>query len=221
MIGYLRGQVLDNTDGRMIVVLGSGGAGDGAVGYAVTVPNSPSYIGFTPGKPAELFVHTHVREDALDLYGFATRLEKDLFLTLLGVTGIGPKGAIGILSKVEPSLLVQAILDGDKDSLTSIPGIGKKTAERVVLELQDPLRKKMEAGGLRDLHPAGAVARPRDLPQNRAAGGSVVTDAKAALIGLGYRETEVTALLNRVMAEAETPPARAEDLVRTALRQLV
>ncbi len=207
---------MEYAEGRLLLAVGEG------VGYTVTVPQGPSYISVQAGKAAEFFVYTHVREDALDLYGFRTRSEKDVFLTLLSVNGIGPKLALAILSGAEAGPLVRAILEGDKDFLTRIPGVGKKTAERVVLELADPLRKKIESGALADprlerrtARPAGAQARPEP-----AGAASVVRDAREALVGLGYRELDVTALLDRVMDEMEPPPARAEELIRTALKRL-
>lgn len=226
MIGYLRGEILENSDGKLILLAGTRESG-GSVGYSVFVPQSPNYLDCIPGKVIELFVHTHVREDALDLYGFCSRLEKELFLTLLSVNGIGPKGALGMLSKVNPEELVQAVLEKDKDALTQVPGIGKKTAERVVMELADPLRKKVEAGLLGGMRPgrSGAKKGQQELQMDRASGASslppIFQDAKAALVGLGYREQDVTVLLNRVLAETETPPKKAEDLVRVALRQLL
>jgi Holliday junction DNA helicase RuvA len=228
MIGYLRGEILENLDGKMIVTVSSSGMGGGAIGYAVQVPQSATYGGLGPRKPIELFVHTHVREEALDLYGFASRFEKEIFLTLLSVNGIGPKGALGILSRVEPESLVQAIVDGDREALTQVPGIGKKTAERVVLELGDQVRKKVESGlwlsRTAGLAASGATsAAGAGLPggASRSRPSAIIGDAKAALVNLGYREAEVTVLLNRLLQEAETPPSRAEELVRTALRQLV
>jgi Holliday junction DNA helicase RuvA len=215
MIGYLRGIVLDHQDGKVVLTVGDA---QGAIGYAVNVPLAASYLGLIPGNPTELFVHTHVREDALDLYGFATKLEKDLFLTLLTVNGIGPKGALGILSKIEPQTLISAILSGDKESLTQIPGIGKKTAERVVMELADPLRKKAESGafGARTTAPKKAAQKDGVDTSEMA----LIRDAKSALMSLGYREQEIGALLNQVLNEAETPPKKAEDLIRSALRAL-
>lgn len=218
MIGYLRGKILEHADGKMTIGVG----GDVAcVGYVVSVPQSPEYLRFVSGGSAELFVHTHVREDALDLYGFATAAEKALFLTLLGVNGIGPKMALNTLSKVDSQTLIDSILGKDADALVQIPGIGKKTAERIVLELADPLRKKLESGLLVKPTPghaaradgAGATVVPRSSAS------SAVREAKEALLGLGYREQEVLGLLNRVMEEAGTP-RRTEDLVRTALQRL-
>jgi Holliday junction DNA helicase RuvA len=222
MIGYLRGQVMECLDGRLLLAVGPA---ESAVGYSVTVPQGPSYLSVQAGKPAELFVYTHVREDALDLYGFRTKSEKDVFLTLLTVNGIGPKLALAILSGAEAGPLVRAILEGDKDFLTRIPGVGKKTAERVVLELADPLRKKIESGLLADPRLERRASARSGTAKPEAAGAasaavSIVKDAREALVGLGYRELEVTALLNRVMDEMEPPPARAEELIRTALKQL-
>lgn len=218
MIGYLKGRILEHQDGKMLVAV-SGGGDEGAVGYQVTIPHSPSYGAYLPGKLVELFVYTHVREDQLDLYGFTDRLEKDLFMTLLSVNGIGPKGAMSILSAAEPETLVGAILNGDKDSLTKIPGIGKKTAERVVLELGDTVRKKFDSGaygGSAARSGTGATAKPVQLslkPEN-----ALVRDAKDALIGLGYREQDTLSVLNQIMKEHA--PKRVEDLIRTALQQL-
>ncbi len=210
MIGYIRGEVLENSDGKMLVLTG---AKDCGVGYAVSVPSSAFYLSIPAGKSLDLFIHTHVREDALDLYGFCTRAEKELFLTLTSVSGIGPKSALGILSGAEPAQLIQAILQGDKAFLTQVPGIGKKTAERVILELTDPLKKKVEAGVLSQ--PAGAQAR--------ASGDSALLEAKSALIGLGYREQDISGLLDRVFAGTQAPSSgwKVEDLVRTALRQMI
>jgi Holliday junction DNA helicase RuvA len=214
MLGYLRGQVLSTpseNDGK--ITLGIGAPETGIVGYSVHVPRNTQYELILAGKVIELFVHTHVREDQLDLYGFSTKSEKDLFLTLLSVNGIGPKGALSILSGADTAQLVQAIVDGDKALLTKIPGIGKKTAERMVLELADSLRKKMELS-------------PQPISKKTQAGGaqvalqpSVMKDARDALVGLGYRETDVSSLLSKVFAEFDTPP-KTEDLIKTALRQL-
>jgi Holliday junction DNA helicase RuvA len=224
MLGYLRGEILDHADGKLLVGVQTGTNGS-SVGYLVNIPQSPAYVGFVPGKVVELFLHTHVREDALDLYGFASKVEKEIFLTLLGVTGIGPKGAIGILSKIEPSQLIQAILDGDKDSLVQIPGIGKKTAERVVLELGDTVRKKITAGSLGDAARTVTVGK-RSEPELQVVGAKKVSsvilqESKAALLGLGYREQEVTALLNEVFSKSDQEFTRTEDVIKSALRHMV
>lgn len=226
MIGYLRGEILDSSDGRLIIGIQTGSSSD-RIGYAVTVPQSPAYLGWVQGKSIELFIHTHVREDALDLFGFASKAEKEVFLALLSVTGIGPKGAIGILSKIQPVDLVQAILNGDKDALTQLPGIGKKTAERVVLELADPIRKKMAAGVLLESYESALQGKKKGGAEAGSTAGlnastfPIFQEAKAALMGLGYREQEVTTLLKQVITEAQTPITRTEDLVKHALRRWV
>lgn len=215
MIGYLRGQVLENRDGRMIVSMATGDSG--AVGYLVSVPQSAAYGAHAAGRPVELFVYTHVREDALDLYGFATQPEKELFLMLLSVNGIGPRGALGILSSLDSERLVTAILEGDKLTLTKIPGVGKKTAERVVLELADSLRKKIQAGQFTEGRAHGGAVRPPSTPSFEKP--TAVRDAHQALIGLGYREQDVVTLLERAV-ESNPGALKAEDLVRTALQRL-
>src|SRR5690349_763374 len=99
MIGYLNGEVLEHSDGKLLVTVGDRQT-SGAVGYLVSVPQNPAYASLGPGQRTELFIYTHVREDALDLFGFQTSSEKNLFCVLLEVNGIGPKSALNILSKV-------------------------------------------------------------------------------------------------------------------------
>ena len=180
-----------------------------------------------PGKSGHFYIYTHVREDALDLYGFASRAEKELYLTLLSVTGIGPKGALGILSRGEWGDIIDCIVRGDKEALTQMPGIGKKTAERVVLEIADTLRKKLEAGAFgktQSARTSTGTAISQTMGNTTSGSNSansdsaILRDAKAALIGLGYREQDIAQKLQRVMSESEV--TRAEELIRTALRQL-
>lgn len=232
MLGYLKGKILENSDGKLIVITGAPDA-DSAVGYAVTVPAGASYLDFQPGSVHELFLYTHVREDSLDLYGFRTRSEKELFLTLLNVNGIGPKVGMSILSSTDPASLLEAILEGDKASLTRIPGIGKKTAERVVLELADPLRKRVEQGGFREwMHKGSGAVSAKGITSAKATGEKpsnlssvgVYREATDALIGLGYREIDIQFVFKKIREEKEkandfTPP-RLELIIRTALQQL-
>jgi Holliday junction DNA helicase RuvA len=144
-------------------------------------------------------------------------MEKDLFLTLLSVNGIGPKGALSILSGSEPSQLVQAIINGDKELLTKIPGIGKKTAERVLLELAEPLRKKMDQAQMGfPAGPTGATSKDASSPSGSKS--QTLRDTLSALVGLGYRENEVMPVISRALAESQS--AKTEDLIKLALRQL-
>ena len=165
VIAHLRGRILEKQPTRVIVEAGG-------VGYDVAVPLSTFYVLGEPGAEVALRIHTHVREDALALYGFATSLELDLFERLIGISGIGPKLALAVLSGIEPADLVGAIERADVARLTAIPGVGKKTSERIVLELKDrlPRAQAVEPGGRRRVR---RVRRLRD-------------DLLSALMNLGY-----------------------------------
>ena len=165
MIAYLRGRILEKHPNRLIVDVSG-------VGYDVFVPLSTFYGLGEPGAELTLRIHTHVREDALTLYGFATVLEQDLFERLIGVSGIGPKLALAVLSGMEPPELVRAIERGDVARLTSIPGVGKKTSERIVLELKDRLPRVPAAAIEAGVRPAG--------------GPDLRDDVLSALVNLGY-----------------------------------
>ena len=132
MISFLHGQLVEALPTQVTVDVQG-------VGYEVHVPLSTFYGLGEPGAAVSLRVHTHVREDALSLYGFATALELQIFERLIAVSGIGPKLALAVLSGIEPADLVAAVRDGDVARLTAIPGIGRKTAERIGLELKDRL----------------------------------------------------------------------------------
>ena len=197
MIGMLRGQLLRAEPD--LVVLDVGG-----VGYQLRVPLSTFYVLDQKGLGTEcvLEVHTHVRDDALELFGFQEAGEKQLFEKLIAVSGIGPRLALAILSGMPPADLSQAILNADVARLTRIPGVGKKTAERLVLELKD----KMEGLGLAPA-PAKAKARKSDLRQ----------DVVAALVNLGYRERDAE---QAVSSSSESNEASFQDLLREALAKL-
>ena len=223
MIGYLRGQILENEDGK--ILLGVGEPTSGMVGYSVTVPHNAEYLHFLPSETLELFIYSHVREDAFDLYGFKVKSEKLLFLTLLTVSGIGPKSALNILSHGTPRGLIDAILQKDLAYLTGIPGLGKKTAERMVVELRDSVQKKIDAGlfgstpsAHKNLADGGATKGTPPVESSPFA--AIFNDAKGALMGLGYRESEALGLLNQALAQFDPAPEKAEDLIRGALRQI-
>lgn len=217
MIGYLNGKILEIQDGRAVVIPSGSG-----IGYAVALPASIRYSELHPGANIALYVHSHIREDAFDLYGFMTRDEKEIFLTLLTVNGIGPKGALGILSKVEIATLVRAILEEDQASLTEIPGIGKKTAERVVVELRDSLRKKAENGLLpvEWMSAAASVGAASAKPGSAAFAAAAFREAKDALVGLGYRENEIVQTLKRIQDSDSSEAVRTEQVVKQALKEL-
>lgn len=196
MIAFLRGQLFDKQPNRIVVDVGG-------VGYDVAVPLSTFYGLGDPGSAIALRIHTHVREDALLLYGFATRLEQDLFERLISVSGIGPKLALAVLSGMEPADLMRAIERADLARLTGIPGVGKKTAERIVLELKDRLPRTPGA----DLAP-GAPAEPSALRD----------DVLSALMNLGYhRPLAEKAVESAIKA---TPDGDFERTLKQALRDL-
>ncbi len=187
MIGRLTGRVVhEEPDAIVLDVQG--------VGYEVTVP-----LGTTGRAPrtdaglVTLVVHTHVREDALALFGFASETDRIAFRTLIGISNVGPKTAITVLSVLPAEELARAVTSGDLGRLTSIPGVGKKTAERLVLELKDKLASKVNVVG------GPAELSPRAKPSGQS---DVLHDA---LVRMGYRPVEadraVTALADRVEAQ--------------------
>ena len=169
MIALLRGTVIEKQPQRLVVDVNG-------VGYEVLVPLSTYFDAADAGSPAPvtLHVHTHVREDALQLFGFASKFELDLFTRLIGISGIGPKLALAVLSGIEAAELVKAVRTQNIARLTSIPGVGKKTAERIGLELKDRLPATLGA--------PGDAAGPAPLSAND----QVRADLLAALSTLGY-----------------------------------
>jgi holliday junction DNA helicase RuvA len=196
MIGSLRGMLLDRTT-RGEVVVECGG-----VGYRATVPVRVLADLGELGSPVFLHVHTHVREGALDLFGFASRDERECFEALLGAHGVGPALALAILAVHTPTTLRRAVADGDGEAFTLVPGVGKKTAARLLLELQSRLDV---VGPDLDLTSAGHGGNGLDAR----------ADLRAALAELGYGPDEVREVLR------DLPPEGAvEDLLRQALRLL-
>jgi Holliday junction DNA helicase RuvA len=196
VIAFLRGRILDKQPNRLTVDVNG-------VGYDVAVPLSTFYGLGEAGAEVSLRVHTHVREDAIALFGFASRLEQELFERLIAISGIGPKVALAVLSGIEPAELTRAIERADLARLTAIPGVGKKTAERIVLELKDRLPRAPVApaavGGVRD---AGVL---RD-------------EVLSALVNLGYhRPLAEKAVESAVKA---TPDGNFERTLKQALREL-
>ncbi len=192
MIARLNGKVLEKHPNRVIVDVNG-------VGYDVQVPLSTFYGVGDPGAPISLRIHTHVREDQLALYGFAADLELIMFEKLIAVSGIGPKLALSVLSGIEPRDLAGAIQRNDLARLTAIPGVGKKTAERICVELRDRLPKTIDA----------APASPAD---------SMREDLISALSNLGYHRQAIDKVLDRLPDSKDEP--RFEDVLRAALKDL-
>lgn len=197
MIGFLEGILKQKSPDSIILDVNG-------VGYHVTVPLSTFYDLPDLGQTAALYIHTYLRDDALQLYGFKTPAEKELFLHLLTVNGVGPRLAVTILSGLNAEALREVILRHDQQRLRNIPGVGKKIAERIFLELRDRLGIKEERGVVTAQGPANSGAYP---------------DALSALVNLGYRPGEAEKALRRVQEQngADLP---LERLLREALRVL-
>jgi holliday junction DNA helicase RuvA len=198
MIAHLSGKLLSKQPNQVIVDVNG-------VGYEVNIPVSTFYEVGEIGASVQLQIYTHVREDTLALFGFKTEKEKLVFEYLTSISGVGPKLGITILSGMPVDELVLAIRQSNLARLTSIPGVGKKTAERLVVELRDKLLKLQAAA----LEPASWVA-PISQQQE---------DVISALVNLGYSKPLAEKAVQRVITDADGEPA-FEELLRKALRQL-
>ncbi|HEX6974809.1 MAG TPA: Holliday junction branch migration protein RuvA [Vicinamibacterales bacterium] len=198
MIALLKGILADKHPSRIILETAG-------VGYDVQVPLSTFYTLGEPGTPLSLRIHTHVREDVIALYGFATTLEQELFERLIAISGVGPKLALAVLSGIEPAELIKAVRLGDVARLTAIPGVGKKTAERIGLELKDRLPAALQAIGQ-----AAVDAAPGDR---------VREDLLSALLNLGYQRANAEKAIEKTLAESRDMPFDAA--LRDVLRRLM
>jgi Holliday junction DNA helicase RuvA len=192
LIAFLRGRLLEKHPNRVIVDVQG-------VGYDVQVPVSSFYGMAEPGGDIALRVHTHVREDTIALFGFSTALELQLFERLIAVSGIGPKLALAVLSGIEPDDLIQAVQRADVARLTAIPGVGKKTAERIALELKDRL-----AAIAQTIEPSPA--------------GTLRDDLVSALVNLGYHRPALEKAVEAALKEDAT--AAFEVALRRTLKRL-
>ncbi|MDR0446372.1 MAG: Holliday junction branch migration protein RuvA [Oscillospiraceae bacterium] len=193
MFYYLEGDVALITGSLAVIDIGG-------VGYACHT-TAASLARLETGKCAKLYTYCNVREDAFDIFGFYTLEEKRCFELLLNVTGVGPKAALAILSSCAPEALALAVVSDDVAALTRAPGIGKKLAQRIILELKDKMTREAET--LR----AEGYAAPTS--------GAGVVDAHAALSVLGYSPSEISALLRKI----DTASMTTEEIIREALRQ--
>ena len=191
MIAHLRGRLLSKTPQTAVVEAGG-------VGYEVTI-SIPTFTALPgEGNEVSLLVYTHVREDALALFGFTTATEKRLFEKLLSISGIGPKLAVTVLSGLPPERLIAAIHSQDHATLTRIPGVGKKTAERIVLELKDKLQELAPASGTRAATP-------------------VSEDVLSALVNLGYQRAAAQKGVEGAIAREPEAGKDFEKLFRSAM----
>ena len=200
MIGFLSGKLVEKEANSVLVDVGG-------VGYEVTIPLSTFYELGEIGSDVQLRIFTHVREDALQLFGFKTAREKELYLKLISVQGIGAKSGITMLSGMSADEIVGAIRTDNIARLTSIPGVGKKTAERMVIELRD------KVGGLAATAAAGVPATTGAVRADEA-----FEDALSALINLGYQRNAAEKALQQVMKEGND--LNVQKLLRQALQRL-
>jgi holliday junction DNA helicase RuvA len=198
MIGHLKGQLLAKKPNLVLVDVHG-------VGYEVYIPVTTFYDLPSEGGDIALRIHTHVREDALVLYGFGTQREKDFFLKLIAISGIGPKVAISILSGARVEEIAKAVAAGDLAKLTAIPGVGRKTAERIVLELKGQVGPFLAAEPAQD-----RAATPTE---------GVRDDVISALVNLGYARPAAEKALSTI-ARPSGDEETFEDLLRQGLRRL-
>ena len=197
MISHLRGRLLEKHPNRVTIDING-------VGYDVHVPLSTFYEMAEPGEDIALRIHTHVREDALLLYGFATVPELRIFERLISVSGIGPKLALAVLSGIEPQELVSAIRTANVARLTGIPGIGKKIAERIVLELKDKM---------------AAFLPSESAAISLASGGDALRDdVLSALMNLGYHRPPAERAVDAALKQSSG--SNFEHVLKHALREL-
>ena len=195
MIGFLRGRLHAKHPPHLVVDVGG-------VGYELEAPMSTFYGLPAQGETVSLVTHLVVREDAHVLFGFATESERRLFRALIKISGVGPKVALGVLSGASVEEFLRILESGDPAALTRIPGVGRKTAERIVVELREGARKLGAAAG-------GEAAPP--LPGEAS---SPQAEAFAALLALGYKPPEVT----RLLKAAEAPDLSTTEWIRRALK---
>lgn len=199
MFYYLNGTVAHI--GPYLAVIDCGG-----VGYACRTTNY-TLSGLSKGRQAKLYTYLHVREDVFELYGFSTEGELSSFQMLLGVSGVGPKAALAILSSTTPEGLAMAIVSENEKALTCAPGIGKKIAQRIILELKDKLAKGQLTTSSGEAFAGGVTI----IPENK------TSEASAALAVLGYSQPEITTALKGLDVEQLT----LEQIIKQALKRMV
>jgi Holliday junction DNA helicase RuvA len=202
MIGQLRGIILEKQPPELLLDVTG-------VGYEINAPMSTFY--HLPDVGKEVILHTHfvVREDAHQLFGFYTREERSLFRTLLKVNGIGPRLALTILSSIEANEFIRCVINNDTDSLVRLPGVGKKTAERLIIEMRDKVSTLSSSALPKE---PSFVKGTVSVTRNQA-----TQDAVSALIALGYKPQEASRSVSKVDDGAMT----SEDIIRSALREMV
>lgn len=197
MLYYVNGPVAEIESGLAVIDCGG-------VGYACATTNY-TLSQLKKGERAKLYTYLNVREDAVELFGFASQSELRSFKMLIGVSGVGPKAALSILSATTPQQLAMAVVMGDEKTLTAAPGIGKKIAQRIILELKDKLAREQDSFG------AGSAPAPMPLSSSKSG------EAAAALAVLGYGSQEIAAALKGIDMAA----LPLEEIIRQALKKMV
>lgn len=203
MIAYLKGEVVEIEEDKLILECGT-------IGYNISMPASALDGTLRPGQEVKIHTHLHVREDAMQLYGFLTRDDLKMFRMLLGVSGIGPKAALGILSGLSADELRFAVLSDDVKTISRAPGVGKKTAQKMILELKDKLDLQ-EAFDTKTMHVQDvSQAETGDLADAR-------KEAVQALTALGYSGSEA---LRAVKQVDMSPDMNVEEILKQALKKM-
>lgn len=206
MVGYLKGKILNKHLENNSVIIGTD-----HIGYEVTVPKQ-LFDRLPVHEVIELWIHTHVREDILQLFGFGSETEKQFFRLLLGVSGLGPRTAMALMSEHSPEQLSQHIFVKDIDAISEAPGVGKKLAQRLVLELGSKIEKLTWLTPLKSLTPQAKAVIPSPSRQLR-------DDLSSALLNLGYQPKQVDYTLDKIL-ENEDKNIGFEGWLKTALREM-
>lgn len=198
MISYIKGKLVHR--GESFIILETGN-----IGYQIFV--STSMLSKMPdlGKEMKIFTYMNVKEDGISLFGFSSKEEQEMFLKLLTVGGVGPKGALGFLSQLTPQEIIMAILSGDAKTLSKAPGVGRKTAQRVILELKDKCSTE------------DAIAVPMEMDENSDAMGEAKFEAIDAMTALGYSRSEAAKAVSQVASDGMT----TEDILKAALKKMI
>ena len=200
MISYIRGELAAVEKEKVIVDVGG-------VGYGIYMPGQALAVLPQPGSEVKIHTYLNVREDAMQLFGFLTRDDLEIFKLVIGVSGIGPKGGLSILSKLSPDDLRYALLSGDVKAISAAPGIGKKTAEKLIIELKDKL----------DIEDVLNHAIESDRAPDTDVSGGIQSEAVQALVALGYGSTESL----RAVRQVELENASVEDVLKEALKKML
>ena len=197
MIAQIRGQLIQKSPGLVIVEVNG-------VGFQVYVSLNTFYDLPEIEQPVRVYTYTHVREDVLQLYGFSTLLEKEIFQILIGVSGIGPKLALNVLSGISAPLLIRSISSSDLNRLLSIPGVGRKMAERMILDLREKVQK---------LESRISISPPGHLPRDEMA-----DDIISALVNLGYKKGQAESAVEDILQQR--PEIKLEEALKESLKVL-